>query len=86
MAKVTIELSDSEEEGGVNCRVEFDPPVSTKDDEEVTVAQYEGAFLVEIMQRRASGQPLSQIAEEMEDDSLAVGGLEIEATKPEGNN
>lgn len=83
MAKVTISLEDTEEEGGVACHVEFNPPVPTEDDVEVTTAQYEGAFVVEVLQRRASGQTLTQIAEEMEDDTLAVGGLEIE---PDGNN
>ncbi len=77
MAKVYITLEDTEEEGGVACQVEFNPPVQTEEEIELTTAQSEGAFLVEFLQRRASGQTMSQIAEEMEDDTVAVGGLEL---------
>lgn len=75
MAKVSIILSDTEEEGGVSCHVEFSPGVDEAT--ELTTAQSEGAFLIELLQRRASGQTLAQIAEEMQDDTT-FGGLEVE--------
>jgi hypothetical protein len=77
MNKVIIELSDTDDDGGVSFHVEFDPPI-TNDDQILTPAQAEAAFMIEVMQRRASGQTLQQIAEEMDDEEYGhtAGGYE----------
>lgn len=74
MAKVNIVIEDTDDDGGVSFHVEFDPPVDT-DVSVLSAAQSEGAFIVELMQRRASGETLTQIAEEM-DDYGTVGGFD----------
>lgn len=79
MAKFTLTLSDADEEGGIAAHVEWDPPLESDDDSYATPAQCEGAFMLEVLQRRASGQTLEQIAEEMnEDEYPSVGGYEPE--------
>lgn len=89
MAKVDLTLSDSDEEGGVSFKVVFDPPVED-DEKDLTPAQAEGAFIMEIMVRRAQGESLQQIAEEMDEEEygLVVGGYEPgdSEPEPEGNN
>jgi hypothetical protein len=89
MASVNITLSDTDEDGGVAFRVDFDPPVEDTDIM-LTPAQAEGAFIMEVMARRAQGESLSQIAAEMDEDEygLVVGGYEPVDKEPEsgGNN
>lgn len=77
MGKITVVLEDTDDDEGVSFHVEFDPPI-TNEDEYLTAAQAEAAFMVEIMQRRASGQTLEQIAEEMSDEEYGTtaGGYE----------
>lgn len=78
MAKFTLTLEDADDDGGIACRVEFDPPLTTEE-VEATPAQCEGAFILEVLQRRASGQSLDQIADEMDEDEYpSVGGYEPE--------
>lgn len=94
MAKVTLTIADDEtEEDGVLFRVEFDPPLD--DDQIITAAQSEAALILEIMQRRAMGETLKEIAEEVDDDEYGriAGGYEPggisftdEKPEPEGNN
>jgi hypothetical protein len=67
VAKVTLTFTDTEEDGGVNFRVEFDPPLSSDESADVTHAQAEGMFIAEIMTRRAEGQTLAEMAEEIDD-------------------
>lgn len=67
MATVNILLMDTEEEGGVTFRVEFDPPIKG-DEEYLSHAQAEAAFLIEIMRRRTEGQTLVQMASEIDED------------------
>lgn len=71
MAEVNITLSDTDEDGGVNLRVEFDPPV-TQDQEELTQAQAEGALVLEIIRLRAEGNSLAQIAEQINEEDYGT--------------
>lgn len=67
MAKVTLTLTDDEtEEDGVLFRVEFDPPLTAET--VLSAAQSEAALILEIMQRRASGESLHEIADAVDDD------------------
>jgi hypothetical protein len=91
MATVTLTLSDDEtDEDGILFKVVFDPPIED-DDQVLTAAQSEAALILEIMQRRAMGESLKQIAEEVDDDEYGriAGGFEpggVGFTEPEGNN
>lgn len=84
MATVTITLADDGTEDGVLFRVQFDPPL--KDDDMLTAAQSEAGWLIEVMQRRASGETLAQMAAEMDDDmhevEIALGQRDKEEEKP----
>lgn len=90
MPTVTITLQDDDSEpDAIQFKVQFDPPIN--DETVVTAAQSEAAFLLEVMQRRASGQTLQEIANEMDDDEYGrtAGGFEpggVTITEPEGNN
>lgn len=93
MPTVTITLQDDDSEpDAIQFKVQFDPPIN--DETVVTAAQSEAAFLLEVMQRRASGQTLQEIADEMEDDQYGreAGGFEPggvtlkDIPEPEGNN
>ena len=77
MAEVKIIITDTEEVGSVNFRVEFDPPL--RDDlETLTHAQAEAAFLLEVMNHRAEGLSLSEIAELIDESEY---GEVVEGTK-----
>lgn len=91
MPLITITLEDTEEVDGINFKVVFDPPIN--DDTVLSAAQSEAAFILEVMQRRASGETLAEIAEEMDDDEYGrlaggyePGGVVTEDKEPEGNN
>lgn len=75
MASVIITISDTDSDGGVNVKAEFDPALED-DETELTPAQAEGAFLIEVIQRRGSGQTLAEIASEMNDDEYGTLVLE----------
>jgi hypothetical protein len=77
MAKVNIVITDTEEDGGVNFRVEFDPPIR-EDQDYITHAQDEAGFILEIMQHRADGLTLKEIAEVMDEDEH---GAVVKGTK-----
>lgn len=85
MAQVSITLADDGTDDGVLFRVEFDPPL--KEDSLLTAAQSEAGWLIEVMQRRASGQSLAEMAVEMDDElhevEIALGpGEKEEEGKP----
>lgn len=77
MPKVTMTIEDADDSGGISFSVEFNPSISN-DETVLSPAQAEAAFMIEVMQRRASGQTLDQIAEEMADDEYGsvAGGYE----------
>lgn len=94
MATVTLTLADDDtDEDGVLFKVIFDPPLEDED-QVLTAAQSEAALILEIMQRRAMGESLKQIAEEVDDDEYGriAGGFEpggvgfTDKKPPEGNN
>jgi hypothetical protein len=71
MPTVTITIQDvPDSDDEVNFGVVFDPPL--EDDSIITAAQSEAAFIIEVMQRRASGQNLSQMADEMDDEEFGT--------------
>jgi hypothetical protein len=70
MPTVTITIQDVPDSDEVNFGVVFDPPL--EDDSIITAAQSEAAFIIEVMQRRASGQNLSQMADEMDDEEFGT--------------
>lgn len=78
MAKVTLTLSDTDEDGGVNFKVEFDPPGEEGD--ELTAAQSEAALVIDIIRLRAEGYNLGQIAETL--NEADYGDI---VTVPDGN-
>ncbi len=86
MAQVNIIITDTEEEGGVNFKVEFDPPIR-EDQEYITHAQDEAGFILEIMQHRADGLTLKEIAEVMDEDEhgAVVKGTKTTETLYEGD-
>lgn len=71
MNRVIITLSDNDDEDGVNLRVEFDPPLD-RDAETVSHAQAEAAFLIEIIKRRAQGQTLQEMANEVNEEEYGT--------------
>lgn len=78
MAEVKIIISDTEE-SGVNFRIESSPPLDGTE-EELTHAQAEAAFLLEIIEHRAEGFSLAEIAERVDDSEY---GEVIKGTKYE---
>jgi hypothetical protein len=58
MAKVTIVVQDTDEDGGVNVTAEFDPPIKTEHD--ATPAQIAGVVMIEA----AKGQAVDDTIEE----------------------
>lgn len=66
MAKVIFIIEDKDDDDGVSCRVEFDPPVDSEEDLDASAAQSEAVFLLEVLQRHASGETLAEMAVDMD--------------------
>lgn len=86
MAEVKIIITDTEEDGGVNFRFEFDPPL--RDDQDIlTHAQAEAAFLLEVMNHRAEGLSLEEMVPLIDESEFGdvVEGTKTSETVFDGN-
>lgn len=87
MPQVTIILEDDGTDDGVLFKVQFDPPLN--DDDILTPAQSEAGWLIEVMQRRASGETLAEMSKDMDDEyyelEIALGAKEEEEEEEKPN-